>query len=61
MRGRSVLPIYHLAGMLMQDPVRVPKIPSYKIESKKEVQQLSKRRIQKLKGKNARKNRGNNR
>ncbi len=40
---------------------RPAKIPSHKIETKKEEQVLSKRRIQKLKGKKAQKNRGNNR
>ena len=50
-----------VAGMLMNDPIAVPKISSHKIETKKEVQQLSKQKLQKLKGKKARKNRGNNR
>lgn len=59
MKARSLLP--GLAGMLMNVPVKAPKIPSHKIETKKEEQVLSKRKIQKLKGKGARKNRGNNR
>lgn len=50
-----------LAGMLMNDPIRIPKIPSHKIETKEEEQQLSKKKLQKMKGKKARKNRGNNR
>jgi hypothetical protein len=50
-----------LAGMLMNNPIAVPKIPSHKIEAKEEVQLLSKRATQKLKGKKARRNRGNNR
>ena len=36
-------------------------VPSHKIESKREEQQLSKRRLGRIKGKRARKNRGNNR
>lgn len=59
MSRRSVL--LGLAGMLMNAPVAVPKIPSHKIEAKKEEQQLSKQKIQKLKGKRARQNRGTNR
>lgn len=52
-----------LAGMLATLPEkdRPVKIPSHKIEARKETQQLSKRQLQKLKGKRERKNRGNNR
>ena len=51
-----------LAGMLANDPnFRKAKIPSHKIETKKEEQQLSKQKLQKLKGKKSRKNRGRNR
>ena len=58
----AALAMMGLAGMLMNDrSFQVAKIPSHKIEAKKEVQQLSKRRIQKLTGKKARKNRGKNR
>ena len=51
-----------VAGMLMNDrSFSVPKIPSHKIVTKREDQQLSKRKLKKLEGKKARKNRGNNR
>ena len=50
-----------LAEMLLATPIKLPKIPSHKIEAKEEEQQLSKRKLQKLKGKKNRKNRGKNR
>jgi len=52
-----------LAGMLATVPEkdRPVVISSYKIETKKEEQQLSKCKMQRMKGKKARKNRGNNR
>ena len=57
---KSVMPF--LMGMLASDPnFRKATIPSYKIDAKKEEQQLSKQKLQKLKGKKARKNRGKNR
>lgn len=36
-------------------------VPSHKIETKKEKQQLSRRQLQQMKGKKTRKNRGKNR
>ena len=52
-----------LMGMMATLPERdrPTKIRSYKIEAKREEQQLSKRGLQRMKGKRARKNRGNNR
>ena len=42
-------------------PAGIAKIPSYKIESERKVEQLSKQKMQRMKGKNKRKNRGQNR
>ena len=62
MSGKAMGLMGLTSALLAADPnFQVAKIPSHKIETKEEKQQLSKRRLQKLKGKKARKNRGNNR
>ena len=56
------LALLSLVGLMSIPKEEQPtQIRSYKIERKKEVQQLSRRKIQRMKGKKARKNRGRNR
>jgi len=60
MRGQSLFGLMALVASLPKGDMPV-KVPSHKIETKKEKEQLSKQAIQKLRGKKARKNRGKKR